>query len=185
MCPSRVARCAVWGVPSPPLPVRGFTPPPSPSPAGRARGAHVDYQGVPPPPLSPGCTLGYPAAWSGFPPPSPGYVREARCCVGGSPPSPPWWLHVLSMCCCSGCPHFSSLSSGWPPMRGAHYLFRSHVPISLLLVPPVLVVSSGIFSLPWGPAAARSPVGSYGASKPYLHRTSAPCSGLAPSSLLE
>ena len=45
--------------------------------------------GCPPPPMSPGCSLGEPAAWSGFPPPSPSYVREARCCLGGVPPLPP------------------------------------------------------------------------------------------------
>ena len=51
------------GCPPPPLPVRGVSPPHSPSPslAGCAQGARVAAQGVTPPTPSPGCLLGNPA----------------------------------------------------------------------------------------------------------------------------
>ena len=86
---------------------------------------------------------------------------------------------MLSAHCRLGGPNSSS--SGWPCARSARCLFSSPVPVYLPLVHPVPVVSSGSSMLPWGPAMAGSPVGSFGASKLYLRRASAPCLGLAPS----
>ena len=53
-------------------------------------------------------------------------------------------------------------------------MFRSPVPVSVLLVPLVPIVSLGFFLLPRFPVAAVLPANPSGASKPYLRRMNVP-----------
>ena len=107
-------------------------------------------------------------------------VRCGRALLGGgSPPlSPPWQPHALSAHNRSGC--LRSLSS--TPLMPRNGSARCRVPSSsyvpLQAWPAVPLVASWMFPLPWYPAAAGSTTVHIGASKPYLWRVSAPCSGL-------
>ena len=158
---------------APPSPSFSGGPPPLPYPTGRAQDARAANRGVPPPPQSPVCALVDPSAWLGCPPLSTGCVQEACTVVWGLPPS----LVAARV----KHPHSSFLPSGWPRARNARCPFCSPVPISLLFVPYIPVVYSGMSLFPWGSAATGSPVSSFGASKPYSQVASTPCSDLAPS----
>ena len=145
MCPARVAYCAVRGMPSSSLPVRGMFPPTTPSPSGHAWGARVSAQGVPPllRPLA--------ACW-GCPLPSRGDLLYPLAAHGGrallcDAPPPPVSARVKRALPFGG----SSLhSTGWPHARSARCLSCSPVLVSLPLVSPVPVVSSGSPPFPWG-----------------------------------
>ena len=125
LCPKQVTRCAIWGVPQNPFPVRGVSPPPStyhspsPSPTVPAEGARVNASGMTPPPPSPSCTLGEPAAWLVCHPTPPGYAWEACATVWGSSPPSPWWLHALNARCRSGDPRSCYSFYDWPHARSA------------------------------------------------------------------
>ena len=97
------------------------------------------------------------------------------------PPSPPWWLHVLSMRDRSGGLRSLSLSSYIQRARSARCLVLSLVSVSVRSWLTVPLVALWPDPLTRGPALARPPSISSDFSMPYLWHKCMPFLGLAPS----
>ena len=119
----------------------------------------------------------------GGPPPGPLLCAVGACFWVGVPPPllPPWQLHALSAHNSLGGPLTLSLAPRMPHSGSAHCWVSSLSSGSLPSFPACFPVAPWPSFLLESPTSAGLTAVPVGASKPYLGRASAPCSGLAPS----